>query len=73
MQGRGYVTCQTIFLVLTHEMHETHEPSFGPQHRKVCLMGILRLSEFHILGYKRQSHKINIHLNIRGLSQIDLS
>jgi len=30
MQGRGYVSCHTSLLLLTHEMHETHELSFGP-------------------------------------------
>ena len=38
------------FLVLTHEMQETHELSFGPQQRNVCLTGSLRLIGVYIYG-----------------------
>ena len=43
MQGRGYVVaCHAMFLVLTHEMHETHELSFGQQLRKCLFNGYLK-------------------------------
>ena len=50
MQGSGYASCHAIFLVLTHEMQETHELSFGPQQRNVCLTGSLRLIGVYIYG-----------------------
>ena len=39
LQGREHVSCHAMFLVLIHEMHETHDLSFGQQHMNVWLNG----------------------------------
>jgi len=55
MQGRGDISCHAIFLVLTHEIHETHELSFGPYLRKCLFNGYVKAYWIFCIRNKRQS------------------